>query len=62
VIGRRGGKSRAIAVLATYLAALVDYRAVLTRGETGMVMIIAPDTDQAAIIFDYAAPKGDIST
>jgi hypothetical protein len=27
IIGRRGGKSRAVSVLATYLACLIDYRA-----------------------------------
>src|SRR5262249_27114315 len=33
VIGRRGGKSRAIASLLTYLATMVDYRKKLASGE-----------------------------
>jgi hypothetical protein len=32
IIGRRGGKTRAIAVLAAYLAALVDYSDILAPG------------------------------
>ena len=36
VIGRRGGKSRAVAVLLIYLACLVDHRRSLARGEKGV--------------------------
>jgi hypothetical protein len=52
VIGRRGGKSRAISVVATYIAALRQHPA-LAPGETGIVLIIAPDTRQATICLDY---------
>lgn len=52
VIGRRGGKSRAISVLAAYVAALCDHPA-LVRGETGVLLIIAPDLRQADIILGY---------
>ena len=52
-IGRRGGKSRAMAVLAVYLAGLCDY-AKLARGETGIVLLIAPDKKQAKVLLDYA--------
>jgi hypothetical protein len=52
VIGRRGGKSRAISVLATYLAALVRYP-MLVRGERGILLIIAPDVRQASITLNY---------
>ena len=52
VVGRRGGKSRAISVLATYIAGLCDHPA-LVRGETGVVLIIAPDARQATICLDY---------
>jgi hypothetical protein len=45
VIGRRGGKSRAIAALAVYLGGLCDHRAVLAPGERGLVLVIAPDRD-----------------
>jgi hypothetical protein len=52
IVGRRGGKSRAISVLATYIAALCEHPA-LVRGERGVVLIIAPDTKQAEIVLDY---------
>jgi hypothetical protein len=52
VIGRRGGKSRAISVLATYIAALCSHSA-LVPGERGILLCIAPDQDQAAIVLDY---------
>jgi hypothetical protein len=55
VVGRRGGKSRAMATLAVYLAALCDHRDVLAPGETGVLLLIAPDQRQAAIALDYAA-------
>jgi hypothetical protein len=42
-VGRRGGKSRAMAVLATYLAGLCDYTDKLARGEKGVVLLLAPD-------------------
>jgi hypothetical protein len=53
VIGRRGGKDRAASVLATYLAALVDWSRVLVRGERGLVLCIGPDQRQAKITRDY---------
>jgi hypothetical protein len=53
VIGRRGGKSRAIAVLVTYIALLADHRANLAIGETGVVLALAQNQRQARIIFDY---------
>jgi hypothetical protein len=52
VIGRRGGKDHAIAVLATYLATCVDYP-MLAKGERGTLLIIAPDTAQAGIQLGY---------
>jgi hypothetical protein len=51
VIGRRGGKSRALSTLAAYIAGLCDHDLVL--GETGVVLLIAPDQRQAAISLDY---------
>jgi hypothetical protein len=54
VIGRRGGKSRAISVLATYLAALCDHPA-LVAGEKGLVLLVAPDVHQADVVFNYVA-------
>ncbi len=52
VIGRRGGKSRAISVLATYIAGLCKHPA-LVPGERGMLLIIAPDQKQADIVLGY---------
>lgn len=53
VIGRRGGKSRAIATLSCYLGGLCDYREIIAPGERGVVMCLAPK-DQAKITLDYA--------
>ena len=53
VIGRRGGKSRAISVLATYIAGLVDHSSKLVPGERGVCLIIAPDQNQADICLNY---------
>lgn len=52
VVGRRGGKSRAIGVLATYIAGLCQHPT-LVPGETGVVLCIAPDLEQANICFNY---------
>ena len=43
LIGRRGGKDRAAAVLAAYIAALVDWSCVLAQGERGLVLCIGAD-------------------
>jgi hypothetical protein len=51
VIGRRGGKSRAIAVLAAYLSTLTKVE--LDVGETGVVLCLAPSKDQASIVLGY---------
>ncbi len=59
VVGRRGGKSRAQATLACYLAALCDYADVLVPGERGVLLCIAPDQRQAAITLNYAAATLD---
>ncbi len=52
VIGRRGGKSRALAVLAVYLACLCEHT--LAPGEVGTALIVAMDRDQASIALNYA--------
>jgi phage terminase large subunit-like protein len=52
VIGRRGGKSRAISVLAAYLAGLCEPPS-LVRGERGIILIVAADQRQASVILDY---------
>jgi hypothetical protein len=53
VVGRRGGKSRAMSVLAAYLGGLCDHP--LVPGERGVMLMMAPDQRQAKISLDYAA-------
>jgi hypothetical protein len=55
IVGRRGGKSRAVAVLATYLATLIDYKDVLVPGERGLLLCVAPDMEQAKVVHGYIA-------
>src|SRR5262249_32571248 len=52
-IGRRSGKSRMSAAVATFIAALVDHSKRLVPGETGVVAIIAASREQAAAVFNY---------
>jgi hypothetical protein len=53
VIGRRGGKTRAMAVLAAYLAAGVDHRESLAPGERGVIPLLAASVQQAASAFAF---------
>jgi hypothetical protein len=53
VIGRRGGKSFILALIAIYLAAFFDYRRFLAPGERGTILILAADRKQARTIFRY---------
>jgi hypothetical protein len=53
VVGRRGGKTRTAAVLAVYMAALVDHRANLAIGERGLVLFLAQNVKQAQVAFGY---------
>jgi hypothetical protein len=53
-IGRRGGKSRAIALLVVYISLLVDHSANLVVGERGVVLVLAQNVRQARIVFGYA--------
>ena len=55
IVGRRGGKSRALSVLAAYIAGLCDHRDNLAPGETGVLLLIAPNSRQAKIALDYCA-------
>jgi hypothetical protein len=52
--GRRGGKSRAMAVLAAYIAGLCDHSDALVPGERGVLLCVALDQKVAKIILDYA--------
>src|SRR6516162_1920924 len=53
IVGRRGGKSRAMAVLLCWLAALCDHRAMLASGEVGTALLISRDQRIARIILGY---------
>jgi hypothetical protein len=55
IIGRRGGKDRAMSVLVTYLAACCDYRDVLAPGERGLVLCLSADQRQGRITLDHIA-------
>lgn len=55
VVGRRGGKTRAMSILAAYLTALVDYSDVLVPGECGRLLFLAQNVRQATIAFSYSA-------
>lgn len=55
IIGRRGGKSRAMAVLIVFLACFVDYRSVLAIGERPVVLCLGQNSKQAAIVFGYVS-------
>jgi hypothetical protein len=52
-VGRRGGKSLFAAALAVYMACFREYRGRLKPGERAVVMVLAADKDQAAVVFDY---------
>jgi hypothetical protein len=52
VVGRRGGKSRAMALLAAYIGGLCQHD--LVAGEHGILLCIAPDQKQAGIVLEYA--------
>src|SRR6516164_1666014 len=53
IVGRRGGKSRAMAVLLYWLAGLCDHRGVLASGEAGVALLISRDQRIARIILGY---------
>src|SRR5580700_9705308 len=53
VIGRRGGKSRAVAVLVVFIACLVDHSSVLVSGERPTVLCIAPSKEQSGVVLGY---------
>jgi hypothetical protein len=55
IIGRRGGKSRSMSVLATYIAALCDHKDTTVPGERPLVLCLAQNQRQAAVEFSYIA-------
>jgi hypothetical protein len=50
IVGRRGGKSRILALVAVYLACFRDYGPFLAAGEVATVAILAADRNQARVI------------
>lgn len=54
IVGRRGGKSRILALVAIYLAAFRNYEPFLSPGEAATVAVLAADRKQARSIFRYA--------
>lgn len=55
IVGRRGGKSFWMALIAVFLACFRDYRPYLAPGERATVMVIAADRRQARVILRYIA-------
>lgn len=53
ICGRRAGKSRTLALIATYLAAFRDYRPFLASGEVCAIAVLASDRRQARTILRY---------
>lgn len=53
VVGRRGGKSFIMALVAVFLGCFRDYRRHLQPGERATVMVIAADRRQARVILRY---------
>ena len=55
VIGRRGGKSRVLALIAVFLACFRDYSQCLAPGEVATIAIVAADRRQARSIFRFVS-------
>jgi hypothetical protein len=53
IVGRRGGKSRVLALVAVYLAAFRDYAPYLAPGEVATIGVLAVDKGQARAIFRF---------
>jgi hypothetical protein len=53
VVGRRGGKTTAMAALATYISACCDHSEALARGETGVLLCVAQDQRIAKKILEF---------
>jgi hypothetical protein len=53
VIGRRGGKSFAMSLIAVYLAVFRNWRKYLSPGERAICLVVAADREQAKILHRY---------
>ncbi len=55
IVGRRGGKSRVLALIAVCLATLRDYTPYLAPGEVATIAVLAANRAQARSIFRYVS-------
>src|SRR5271170_1600147 len=53
VVGRRGGKSLILALIAVFLAVFRDWHPYLSPGEVGTIKVLATDRRQARVIHRY---------
>jgi hypothetical protein len=53
IVGRRGGKSRILSLIAAYLATFVDWSPFLAPGERGVITVLASDRRQCRTIMNY---------
>ena len=53
IVGRRGGKSLVMAVVAVFQALFKDWRPYLSPGERAVVLLVAADREQAKILRRY---------
>jgi hypothetical protein len=53
VVGRRGGKSRVLALIPVFLACFRDYGPYLAPGEVATIAVLAADRSQARVIFRF---------
>jgi hypothetical protein len=53
ICGRRGGKTRTLALIASYLAAIPDHSPYLAPGETAVIAVLAADRNQAKVALGY---------
>jgi hypothetical protein len=60
IVGRRGGKSRAISVLAAYRASLVSHPS-LVPGERGVLIVCCTDQRTATVVLDYCQANFEAS-
>ncbi|MCC8946477.1 hypothetical protein H8A97_15480 [Bradyrhizobium sp. Arg62] len=59
VVGRRGGKSRVLALIAVWLACFFNYKPFIARGQRAVVQVMAADREQCQEIMNYV--KGFLS-
>ena len=55
IVGRRGGKSRVLALIAVFLACFRDYAPYLAPGEVATIAVLAANRQQARSIFRFVS-------